>query len=92
MRFRGLLGLLGGDRDVVPGDVGRCARRDDLPDAGDGIGAPAGGEQTVVADAVEAVGQDVEQEAADELVRRSASQSFAAAPWQRGQWRLRQEL
>jgi hypothetical protein len=40
-------------------------RRDDLPDAGDGIGAPAGGEQAVMADAVESIGQDVEQEAAD---------------------------
>jgi hypothetical protein len=51
----------------------RCGRRrrcDDLPDAGDGVCAPAGGEETVVADAVEAVGQDMEQEAADKLVRR----------------------
>ena len=36
-------------------------------------GAAAAGEQAVVADAVEAVRQDVEQEAADELVACRAS-------------------
>src|SRR3954452_3168485 len=40
------------------------------PDPGD-VGDPrSAGEEAVVADAVEAVGQDVKQEAADELVRR----------------------
>jgi hypothetical protein len=32
------------------------------------LGAPAVGEETVVSDAVKSVGQDVDQEAADELV------------------------
>src|SRR4051812_48403047 len=41
-----------------------------VPDPGD-VGDPRStGEKAVVADAVEAVGQDVQQEAADELVRR----------------------
>src|SRR5215204_7367218 len=41
-----------------------------VPDPGD-VGDPRStGEEAVVADAVEAVGQDMEQEAADELVRR----------------------
>src|SRR3954466_2857834 len=40
------------------------------PDPGDVGGPLVAGEQAVVADAVEAVGQDVQQEAADELVRR----------------------
>ena len=39
-----------------------------LTRSGDVLGAPAIGEETVVSDAVETVGQDVDQEAADELV------------------------
>jgi hypothetical protein len=35
--------------------------------SGDVVGARAAGEQTIVADAVEAVRQDVDQESADEL-------------------------
>src|SRR4051794_4641901 len=41
-----------------------------VPDPGDVDGPRSAGEEAVVADAVEAVGQDVKQEAADELVRR----------------------
>src|SRR4051794_1664374 len=41
-----------------------------VPDPGDVDGPRSAGEQAVVADAVEAVGQDMPQEAADELVRR----------------------
>ncbi len=37
--------------------------------AGQVLGAPAVGEQSVVADAVEALGQDVDEEASDELLR-----------------------
>ena len=40
-----------------------------LTGACDGVGASSLGEQAVVADAVEALGQDVDQKAADELVR-----------------------
>jgi hypothetical protein len=36
---------------------------------GDGVGAGGIGEEPIVADAMEAVGQDVQQEPADELVR-----------------------
>src|SRR4051794_1970967 len=39
------------------------------PDPGDVGGPRSAGEEAVVADAMEAVGQDVKQEAADELVR-----------------------
>ena len=44
----------------------RCVEQ--LTRSRDVLGAPAVGEETVVADAVETVGQDVDQEAADELV------------------------
>ena len=45
-------------------------RRDaeELAGAGDVVGAPGVGKQAVVADAVEAAGQDVDEKAADELV------------------------
>src|SRR3954454_14674526 len=43
-------------------------RGEQAPDPGDVGGPRSAGEQAVVADAVEAVGQDVKQEAADELV------------------------
>ena len=45
-------------------------RHEQAADPGDIGGAGAAGEQAVVTDAVEAVWQYVEQEAADELVRR----------------------
>ena len=72
-----------GDREIVPGDVGWHRRRGYLPDEGDGLGAAAGGEQAVMADAVEAVGQDVEQEAADERVAVSVKVLRQALPAER---------
>src|SRR6516164_5613236 len=45
------------------GDIEECAGR------GDAFGAVGGGKEPVVADAVEALGQHVQQEAPDELVR-----------------------
>src|SRR3954453_1482984 len=45
-------------------------RGEQAPDPGDVDGPRSAGEQAVVADAVEAVGQHVEQETADELVGR----------------------
>ena len=44
----------------------RCVEQ--LTRSRDVFGAPAVGEETVVSDAVEPVGQDVDQEAADKLV------------------------
>src|SRR5438046_2958178 len=59
---------------LVVGGLGvgpiRGSRAEQAPDPGDVGGPGAAGEQAVVADAVEAVGQHVEQEAADELVGR----------------------
>jgi hypothetical protein len=49
---------------------GRVGGRDQVPQAPDGCGASGAGEEAVVADAVEAAGQHVEKEAADELVGR----------------------
>ena len=46
----------------------RFCNGEQLARAGDVVGAGAAGEQAVVADAVEALRQDVDQEAADELV------------------------
>ena len=46
-----------------------CRRHvEQLAGSGDVVGAPAIGEETVVADAMEAAGQHVDEEAADELV------------------------
>src|SRR3979409_1614580 len=46
-----------------------CRRHvEQLPRSRDVVGAPAVGEETVVADAMEAAGQHVDEEAADELV------------------------
>src|ERR1700730_4014892 len=56
---RGVDGLDGIDRNE--------RRRDQLADARDVAGAGLAGEEAVVADAVEALRQDVHQEAADEL-------------------------
>ena len=51
----------------------------------DGFGAIAAGEQTVVADAVEALGQDVDEETADELacVKRHRSVAARSLTWPR---------
>ena len=49
--------------------TGMYRRREQFAGAGDVLGTFAAGEQAIVADAVEACGQHVDQEAADELVR-----------------------
>src|SRR3954447_23736254 len=51
------------------------------PDPGDVGGPGAAGEQAVVADAVEAVKQDVKQEAADELVGREGHALDPLTAW-----------
>src|SRR3954468_20636439 len=51
------------------------------PDPGDVGGPGAAGEQAVVADAVEAVRQDVKQEAADELVGREGHALDPLTAW-----------
>src|SRR5207247_7719162 len=67
-RMRGCLRL------TVVGPVGttgvilRRRHVEQLPRSRNVLGAPAVGEQTVVTDAVETIGQDVDEEAADELV------------------------
>ena len=61
------LGSASSARAVIAG-LGLCRRHVEQSRAsGDVVGACAAGEQAVVADAVEAVRQDVDQEAADEL-------------------------
>src|SRR5919106_4075316 len=63
--------------------VGRRWRRgcgEQLPGAGDVRLARGAGEEPVVADAVEALGQDVEQEAPDELVRRQRHGAVSLLP------------
>jgi hypothetical protein len=67
---------------VGSGSVWRLGGGEQLPDTGD-VG-PAGGarEEPVVADAMEALGQDMEQEAADELVRRERHGLVAIAPFE----------
>src|SRR5206468_3331762 len=57
-----------GTRVSVAGLVLRRLDAEQVADAGEVLGAPAIGEQAVVADAVEAAGQDVDEEATDELV------------------------
>ena len=59
------LGLIGGGSG---GLVLRFCNGEQLARMGDVVGARAAGEQAVVADAVEAVRQDVDQESADELI------------------------
>ena len=49
--------------------------------SGDVVGTGAIGEQPVVANAVESAGQDVDEEAADELVRRQRHSLVAARPF-----------
>ena len=58
------LGLIGGGNG---GLAVRFCNGEQLTRAGDVVGARAAGEQAIVADAVEAVRQDMDQEAADEL-------------------------
>ena len=56
---------------LLVGVAGLALRRRDaeqLTGAGEVFGAPAVGEDAVVADAVEAAGQNVDEKAADELV------------------------
>ena len=60
LTFAGAVGVTG--RILWRRDVEQLTRSRDV------LGAPAVGEETVVSDAVEPVGQDVDQEAADELV------------------------
>ena len=55
----------------------RCVEQ--LTRSRDVLGAPAVGEETVVADAVEPVGQDVDQKAADKLVGVERHQLVAAS-------------
>jgi hypothetical protein len=52
----------------ITGDILRCLCVEQLTRSRDVLSAPAVGEETVVSDAVETVGQDVDEEAADELV------------------------
>jgi hypothetical protein len=52
----------------ITGLIVWCRHVERLPRSRDVLGAPAVGEETVVPDAVETVGQDVDQKAADELV------------------------
>ena len=72
----------GGERSSVrlsasarEGSGAFCARGEHLADALDVAGANRAGEEAVVADAVEAARQHVQEKAADELVRRRASWS-----------------
>jgi hypothetical protein len=61
------LGLVGVGAVGIPG-LGLCRRHvEQAARPGDVVGAGATGEQAIVADAVEAVRQDVDQESADEL-------------------------
>ena len=57
----------------------RRGQTEELACSRDRLGAIAGGEQAVVTDAMEAVGQDVEEKATDELVRGKPHDAAAAA-------------
>jgi len=59
---------------------GRVGGRDQVPQAPDGCGASGAGEEAVVADAVEAARQDVEEEASDELAGRQRHRLDQASP------------
>jgi hypothetical protein len=63
------------------GGVGLASRLDlkQVAQAREGLGSVALGEEAVVTDAVEAVGQDMEEKAADELVRVKPHDTAAAA-------------
>src|SRR5947207_114919 len=60
-----LVGLGGGGFDGIDGEQ---RHREQFAGARNVLGTLAAGEQAVIADAVEASGQDVDQEPADELV------------------------
>ena len=62
------LRLGSGGTDCFDGINGNDWRREQFAGAGDVVSALAAGEQAIVADAVEACGQDVDEKAADELV------------------------
>ena len=64
------LGIAAGCFDGIEGNYGQCEQ---LAGAGNVLGTCAAGEQAIVADAVEACGEHVDEEAADELVVREAS-------------------
>ena len=57
-----------GSTAAAVGSAFRLCNGEQLARLGDVVGAGAAGEQAVVADAVEALRQDVDQESADELV------------------------
>ena len=65
------MGQCAGRPDGFAGCGGRSElhRHQELPDDGESGPAASVGEKAIVADAVEAVGQAVQQEATDELVR-----------------------
>src|SRR5207253_11164807 len=66
-RVRGRLGLVCFGAVVICG-LGLCRQHgEQFAGSGDVVGSRAAGEQAVVTDTVEAVWQDVDQEAADEL-------------------------
>ena len=58
----------------------RFCNCEQLTRAGDIVGARAFGEQAVVTDAVQALGQDVDQEAADELVCGGVMRLYRSRP------------
>ncbi len=62
------LRLDGTGADCFDGINGNYWRREQFAGAGDVLGTFTAGEQAIVADAVEACGEHVDQEAADELV------------------------
>ena len=71
---------VGVDRfDGINGDYGQ---REQLAGAGDVVGPLAAGEQAIVADAMEACGQHVDEEAADELVDGERHHLVAFAPFE----------
>ena len=70
------------DRVDVGGVTLRLRQVEQLTGTRDVVGASGVGEEAVVTDAVKAVGQDVDQEAADELVGCERHQLVASvAPW-----------
>jgi hypothetical protein len=75
---------------------GRLALRfrsgEQLTRAGDIVGARAFGEQAVVADAVQAFGQHVDEEAADELAVARRAAFCAAGPVMRGALSARRDV
>ena len=72
------LALPAARRSAASGSLGRFGLVKQVAHAREGLASVAFGEEAVVTDAVEAVGQDVEEKAADELVR--GKPHDAAAP------------